>query len=341
MSAGAPGRWPRLGLLAVVLGVMVLLTAARDGTPGRAERGVGAPVYAVDQGTEFVWQRPRAAPKAILFLAHGCSHSATDWWNKSQACPKCIGLPVERRIVRAALAAGYVALAVSSQDRVYSRCWTEDDLEPVKRVIRLVMREIGAADLPVVALGASSGGAFLPMLAQTTSLTALAVQIMATSNTLLGPGFPPTAFIHMPRDARTARLVQANVRALNQSGVPVREWAHRPMRLTPHLFSDYIDSVSPELSRRIFKALKDAQYLDSEGGLKADPRQSGWRAVLKEAVPELRGVAMAADESSLPEVLNLAYAAHEITDRYMADTLTFFTAMLERKTNQGVQTTEG
>lgn len=34
-------------------------------------------------------------------------------------------------------------------------------------------------------------------------------------------------------------------------------------------------------------------------------------------------------------------AAHEITDRYMADTLTFFTAMLERKTNQGVQTTEG
>eukprot|EP00668_Euglena_longa_P029279 GGOE01036625.1.p1 GENE.GGOE01036625.1~~GGOE01036625.1.p1 ORF type:complete len:359 (+),score=68.82 GGOE01036625.1:57-1079(+) len=327
--AKAPGVWPRLGLLAMVLCIILLLTASRNRPPSGSDGGVAEPQYSVEEGTEFIWQRPRN-PKAVLFLAHGCSHSATDWWNKSRACPKCIGLPVEMRIVRAALAAGYVAVAVSSQDRAFSRCWTEDDLEPVKRVIGSVVRKIGAKDLPVFALGASSGGAFLPMLTQTMHLSALAVQIMATSTALLTPQFPPTAFIHMPRDGRTARHVEANVLALNRSGVPAHNWPQPPLRVSARFFSDYVDSIGLQLSDRIFKALKDADYLDDRDELKADPRHSGWREVLKSAISELRDVSMAPDESPLSEVMNLAYAAHEITDVYMRETLKFFDEVLTR-----------
>lgn len=68
---------------------------------------------------EAMYQFPSSAPPAgILLLAHGCSHSATDFFS---SCSKCLGLPEEMRIVKAALARNYVALALSSSDR-YSKC---------------------------------------------------------------------------------------------------------------------------------------------------------------------------------------------------------------------------
>ncbi len=41
-------------------------------------------------GTEVVYTRV-AAPKAVLLLFHGCSHSALDWGRKSVTCPGCLG----------------------------------------------------------------------------------------------------------------------------------------------------------------------------------------------------------------------------------------------------------
>ena len=32
-----------------------------------------------------------SSPKAVLLIFHGCSHSATDWWFTSPACPQCLG----------------------------------------------------------------------------------------------------------------------------------------------------------------------------------------------------------------------------------------------------------
>jgi hypothetical protein len=74
---------------------------------------------------EFVYETPEALnpavhTKAILFMAHGCSHAATDMFDRSEACTQCIGLPIEKRIVRAALAKGFAVLAVTSQDRYRS-----------------------------------------------------------------------------------------------------------------------------------------------------------------------------------------------------------------------------
>jgi hypothetical protein len=70
----------------------------------------------LDKQIEFVFQAPKDIT-GIILLAHGCSHSATDWWPKSQSCPQCIGLPVERSIVEAALNHGYLAVALSSFNR--------------------------------------------------------------------------------------------------------------------------------------------------------------------------------------------------------------------------------
>jgi hypothetical protein len=44
----------------------------------------------VIEGTEVVFTRV-AAPKAVLLLFHGCSHSAKDWGANSTSCPGCMG----------------------------------------------------------------------------------------------------------------------------------------------------------------------------------------------------------------------------------------------------------
>ena len=50
---------------------------------------------------ELVWQRPRtpegAAPKGIVFLAHGCHHAAVDSFPASDRCVRCAGLRARRR----------------------------------------------------------------------------------------------------------------------------------------------------------------------------------------------------------------------------------------------------
>ena len=59
----------------------------------------GAVNYDEIGGAEVVWHSP-PNPKAILFLAHGCNHQATDFWHPCKTCPKCVGLPEEVRIAR-------------------------------------------------------------------------------------------------------------------------------------------------------------------------------------------------------------------------------------------------
>jgi hypothetical protein len=280
-----------------------------------------------------VWQRPKD-PKAALFLAHGCSHGAIDFWDQSEACPKCIGLPEEKTIVKAALSRGYLPFAISSHDRDFSRCWTEDDELPVKRSLHTVLSREGLGHLPIVALGASSGGSFLPVLAQSLNITAMAVQIMATHNGLLSSHFPPTAFVHMPRDRYTASRVADNVKTLRQAGVPVKEWQHKPLTLSPTYFADRIEWVDANLSERLYETLKKADYLTLSGELAEDPRRSGWREVLHSAVPETRKMNLKPDESCISEELNVAWASHEITSNFMSQTLDFFDEMLKRSARQ-------
>ena len=77
---------------------------------------------AIDDKIELVYQTPEGfhpslRTKALLFIAHGCSHAATDMFDHSESCEQCIGLPIEKRIVRSALKKGFAVVAVTSSDR--------------------------------------------------------------------------------------------------------------------------------------------------------------------------------------------------------------------------------
>ena len=119
--------------------VSTTAAAGSQTTQQRTQNVVGGPTYELfslatmktkptgakfnpSTDVEVVWQKPAGASR-VLFLAHGCSHGAIDFWKHSKGCPKCIGLPEELTIVRTALARRYMVVAISSMDREFSRCW--------------------------------------------------------------------------------------------------------------------------------------------------------------------------------------------------------------------------
>merc|ERR1712167_32347 len=105
-----------------------------------------------------------------------------------------------------------MAVAISSQDRVFSKCWrmewppdpaANDDATRVSRALRTLLKRQSVADKPLYALGASSGGAFVPVLAHHIPLAGIVMQIMAqqpdvyTTPLPKGQAYPPTLFVHM------------------------------------------------------------------------------------------------------------------------------------------------
>ena len=292
------------------------------------------PQYAASLGgvAEAMWELP-GDPHAVLLLAHGCSHSGTDFWAPTASCPKALGLPEEVRIVKAALSAGFAVVAITSSDRA-SGCWSfEADGPLVRDALAAWFSVTGLKpSLPLVAFGASSGGAFVLQLpALVPHVTAVVSQIMAVPPSMLPPTQPPTLFVHMPRDQRTAAFVHKCVKRLQNAGVPSRQLEVHRQRPTAAFFAERIERLSPEGAASLHGALKRAGLLDTDGFLRDDPRRSGWREAL-EAAPGLRAAlpgpapggapdSLVPDESAVAEALNVAWAAHEIASDPMAQTL--------------------
>ncbi len=55
--------------------------------------------------------------------------------------------------------------------------------------------------------------------------------------------YPPAAFVHMTRDARTAAVVADDVAALSKAGVPTIELRVEPAAMTPATFAETIEEV--------------------------------------------------------------------------------------------------
>ena len=77
----------------------------------------------IEDEIEVIFQVPSttSGPSALLVLAHGCIHTADDFFPASPSCPTCRGMPIESRIARSALDRGFTVMAVTSQDRLTGR----------------------------------------------------------------------------------------------------------------------------------------------------------------------------------------------------------------------------
>jgi hypothetical protein len=125
---------------------------------------------------EYVHIQPMTRRRScVLVMFHGCGHSSKDFCEPSDLCPKCHGLAEETKYVHTALSMGFEVIAVSSANQV-SKCWASSRVvrpdphmmwnnRDVYGVLQVLKREgILGTDVPIVAMGASSGGTVLSTL---------------------------------------------------------------------------------------------------------------------------------------------------------------------------------
>lgn len=288
-----------------------------------------------EEKVEAIWEGPASTnkngeleatkPKGALLALHGCHHSAKDFFANNTKCTECRGLAQEMVITRTALNKGYVVIAISS----FGTCWSKDiDAPRVKAVLDVFFNDTALSHLPLYAFGASSGGSFVGMLPQLElkqKLSGLIIQI-APGPTVESKAelasYPPTVFSHMPRDERTAKFVASSLQEFRKAGVRVVESRLEPRAIEDGFFyQDSFGKISEDESAALRATLRSFNLLDRSNKLTEDPRNfdDDHVEMLKRHAPEWDS--LLTDKSDIRELLNVAYAMHELSAEHFAHDL--------------------
>ncbi|KAJ0971447.1 hypothetical protein J5N97_019406 [Dioscorea zingiberensis] len=270
-------------------------------------------------GTDLTWQVPES-PKAVIFIAHGCNGRAANFWDRSPECPNCVGLPEERLIVLQALVRKFAVLTVSS----LGRCWSlRKEKDSVRWIIKWWIAKHGLEKLPVVALGASSGGYFVSALAAEMKFNSIVLMIAegVFDRMPVSEEYPPTLFVHMPKDRDRMNLIGRYMKDLREKGVQVSEVRCLEFPLTPSLLSDRIPGLDESLSVKLFELFREKGFINETGYMRNDGRATHWKQALNERDSSMRKFKLL---DHIQEELNLAFGYHEMTSLQSDDIFNWF-----------------
>lgn len=283
------------------------------------------PTVEFRNGTDMIWQIPDS-PKGVLFLAHGCSGRAANFWDKSSKCPNCVGLPEERLIVLHALARKFAVVAISSK----KTCWSlGEERYIIKDIIQwwIVKREL--EKLPVFALGASSGGYFVSVLAKELQFKAITIMIAegVYSHLRVTKDYPPTLFVHMPKDDGRKRKIEKYLISMKEKGIDVAEIKCMEFPLTPEFFANRIPGLDITLSIKLFSIFQEKGFIDQNGYMRDDGRAIPWKNALEERDIHLPDKSLV---NHIQEEMNLAFAYHEMTSLQSQQIFDWFESHMNR-----------
>lgn len=281
------------------------------------------PIVQHTEDTVVLWQIPDS-PRFVLFVAHGCGGHPGYYWDRSPTCPNCVGMPEERLLVREALRLRYAVIGISS----LGKCWSfGKEVTTVKQIISgWIERHPELNNLPVFGLGASSGGHFLSILATKMKFRALTLVVAqglfkSMSDVVLSD-YPPTLFVHMPKDDERMRVIMKYMELLSKKGVAVKEIRCMEFPITPHLLSDRIPGVDQGFSIKLFQMFRELGFIDDHGYMKKDGRKTPWKdsmAMFKSDTDRYRSVV-----GHIQQELNLAFAYHEMSSLEMGSIFRWF-----------------
>ncbi|PRW44276.1 hypothetical protein C2E21_6653 [Chlorella sorokiniana] len=294
------------------------------------------------------WYQVPKNPRATVVFIHGCAHSGYNYFPQSEACDECRGLPEEMSHVLQALRRNYAVIAISSLDRKTGCFNYWEDFMDVKQIVEGWRQEWGMEDLPLYGVGISAGSAFLlkmPRYMRFDGLVSEALGVDPKSggfDVVLGK-YPPTVFISMERDAKQKEFIAQDVKIINKIGGPTKVIKVFARKIYPTYFSDrspyYISEV---LSAKIYQGLLKISMIDQQGNVLEDPRYTDrpWLKQLQKAVPDLaKDQTEAFNGHTIPqfpekgedvnlagvwELVNLAYAEHEIISDYTTAAFMWF-----------------
>ncbi|WOG91808.1 hypothetical protein DCAR_0311062 [Daucus carota subsp. sativus] len=282
------------------------------------------PTMETINGTVLIWQIPDE-PKAVLFLAHGCNGKAENFWDRTSSCLGCVGLPEERLIVLHALFRKFAVLTVSS----FGRCWSfGSEKLVVAGTVKWWIEEQKLEKLPLVALGASSGGYFVSALATDLRFSSITLMIAEGlfSRMDIPKDYPPTLFVHMPKDEDRKLRVDENLKVLKKMGVDAAEIKCMEFPLSPAFLADRIPNLDRKISVELFKLFQEKGFIDKNGFMKNDGRATRWKAAANERKILSRNKDIF---NHIQEELNLAFAYHEMTSLQSEQIFSWFESHLK------------
>ncbi|KAG6502375.1 hypothetical protein ZIOFF_042267 [Zingiber officinale] len=133
-------------------------------------------------------------------------------------------------------------------------------------------------------------------------------------------GYPPTLFVHMPKDMCAKRLIEKNMASLKKKGVSVKEVRCLEFPLTRTLLTERIPGLDEAISASVLELFQEKGFIDKRGYLKSDGRATRWKQALKEKDPSMEKY----EWLDHVEELNLVFAYHEMTSLPIGDILDWF-----------------
>lgn len=133
----------------------------------------------------------------------------------------------------------------------------------------------------------------------------------------------------MPRDARTAAAVGRDVEALRGAGVRAREFRVGSQPFTERFCRERLAFTSVQCGRLV-GGLRKAGVLGESYSVVANPRNRDWVDAARVVAAEV-GDGLEMDKSGISEVLNVAYASHELTADGVGAALDWIEAMQQGK----------
>jgi hypothetical protein len=206
-------------------------------------------------------------------------------------------------------------IAVSSREK----CWRKEDSRRVKFILESWIDKFGLVELPLLGLGASSGGYFLSSFAKVVKFDAIVLMIAeGRFQTTPDSTYPSVLFVHMVKDEIRAEKIRKTIPVLRKAGIEADEIQCKEVNITDNFFAQRIPYMDASISVELRGLLLRSGCLDNSGYLKMDGRQLELKRKIslgKDGQKLVDHLSSMSDywEHHIREELNVAFAFHEFT----------------------------
>jgi len=232
---------------------------------------------------------------------------------------------------------------MSSTNRI-SMCWSKEDIKPAFMLISYIYDKfkLNPNTHQLYMIGSSSGGGFVRTLSNYilsnnmfVKVSAISIQNMPILDDHHSRGIsndkrfnlPPIAFVYMQRDLMKANAIINDVKILSNHSIPVISFKILSKQIDYNYFNKS-GCLSQLDSKKLVESFIDDKIVSLETKeLLCNPRECDWRNIAFKILPTIFPAvdSLLADKSCVSEVMNVAYAYHEMTDEYIDEILNWFT----------------
>lgn len=231
-----------------------------------------------------------------------------------------------RKVVLDALSRGYAVVLIPPLN--FGRDWEawprdSDDIVNVVSTLSWWKSTHGLQNSSTVALGISAGGHVLSTLGLRGPELFDSMVLMVSKGLkqawrhARSDFYPPTLFVHCPRDFKSAEAILLTMTKLRKAGIQAEEVPWNPHPITPTWFSQLIPGLDPPTSRAIYDAFRsEGSILDENDYLQTALVR--WESALRRRGvlpedPERPGQVLY--KAAISQELRVAYAMHSALAR--------------------------